>query len=101
MASSLACFYGRIPVFHVEAGLRSQLTEPWPEEFNRQLISLIADYHFAPTANAKLNLVRVGVPENKIDVTGNTAIDSLFILGLIHKMIVANKHAKDLFPFFH
>ena len=77
-ASALACFYSKIPVGHVEAGLRTHnLHSPFPEEFNRQAVDIISDYYFAPTENAKLNLIAEGKPEEKIYVTGNTAIDAL------------------------
>ena len=66
-ASALACFYSKIPVGHVEAGLRTHnLHSPFPEEFNRQAVDIISDYYFAPTENAKLNLIAEGKPEEKI-----------------------------------
>jgi UDP-N-acetylglucosamine 2-epimerase (non-hydrolysing) len=78
-AASLAAYYERIKVGHVEAGLRTgNIYSPWPEEANRKLTSSIANYHFAPTEGAKKNLLREGVPENDITVTGNTVIDALF-----------------------
>jgi UDP-N-acetylglucosamine 2-epimerase (non-hydrolysing) len=78
--AALAAFYRRIPVGHVEAGLRTwNKFGPFPEEINRRLISQIADIHFAPTQWAKGNLVKEGVPENKVIVTGNTGIDALQI----------------------
>ena len=77
-ASALASFYLRIPVGHVEAGLRTyDIYSPYPEEFNRQAVSIIAELNFAPTERAKENLVREGREENRIFVTGNTAIDAL------------------------
>ncbi|GMV83897.1 MAG: UDP-N-acetyl glucosamine 2-epimerase [Planctomycetota bacterium] len=80
LSATLAAFYRRIPVGHVEAGLRTgDLQAPWPEEANRVLTSRLAELHFAPTARAKANLLREGVPEAKIFVTGNTVIDALFI----------------------
>lgn len=76
--SSLACFYKQIPVGHVEAGLRTyNLYSPYPEEFNRQAVSIIAKYHFAPTETAKTNLIKEGKDPSTIYVTGNTAIDAL------------------------
>lgn len=76
--TSLACFYMRIPVGHVEAGLRTyNLYSPYPEEFNRQAVSIIAKYNFAPTERAKKNLLREGKKGETIYVTGNTAIDAL------------------------
>ena len=77
-AAALACFYLQIPVGHVEAGLRTyNLRSPFPEEFNRQGVGLLAAYHFAPTEMAKQNLLREGKKEESILVTGNTAIDAL------------------------
>jgi UDP-N-acetylglucosamine 2-epimerase (non-hydrolysing) len=76
--AALCAFYLSIPVFHVEAGLRSgSIRAPFPEEFNRRAISLVSDLHFAPTKEAEENLLREGVDEKNIVVTGNTAIDSL------------------------
>lgn len=77
-ATALACFYLQIPVGHVEAGLRTHnIYSPFPEEFNRQAVSLIAKYHFAPTALSRENLIKEGKPAAGIFVTGNTAIDAL------------------------
>lgn len=77
-ASALACFYLQIPVGHVEAGLRTyNLYSPYPEEFNRQGVGLIANYHFAPTKLAAQNLIGEGKKASDIYVTGNTAIDAL------------------------
>jgi len=78
VASSLTAFYNKIQVLHVEAGLRSNsIEEPYPEEINRQLITRIASYHFAPTLRAKMSLLKEGVSESRIFVTGNTVIDAL------------------------
>ena len=75
---ALAAFYNRIPVGHIEAGLRTwNINSPYPEEFNRQGVGLIAEYHFAPTEKAKQNLLNEGKTEESIFVTGNTAIDAL------------------------
>lgn len=77
-AASLACFYSGIPVGHVEAGLRTHdVFSPYPEEFNRRAVSLYSRYHFAPTENARQNLLREGVNPRSIHVTGNTVIDAL------------------------
>ena len=77
-AGALAAFYAQIPVGHVEAGLRTgNKYSPFPEEMNRKLTGALADYHFAPTAASKANLLRENVPEAKITVTGNTVIDAL------------------------
>lgn len=77
-ASALACFYQRIPVGHVEAGLRTyNLDSPWPEEFNRQVVDAISRWHFAPTREAKENLLKEGKDASIVFVTGNTGIDAL------------------------
>jgi UDP-N-acetylglucosamine 2-epimerase (non-hydrolysing) len=79
-ATALTAFYLHIPVGHVEAGLRTfNLQAPFPEEFNRQAISIIAEYHFSPTEIAKQNLIKENINQNQIFVTGNTAIDALKI----------------------
>ncbi|MEA4927893.1 MAG: UDP-N-acetylglucosamine 2-epimerase (non-hydrolyzing) [Candidatus Limiplasma sp.] len=76
--TSLACFYLQIPVGHVEAGLRTyNLHSPFPEEFNRQAVDLIAKFYFAPTEMSRQNLIREGKPQSAIYVTGNTVIDAL------------------------
>ncbi len=76
--TALACFYKQIPVGHVEAGLRTyNVYSPYPEEFNRQGVSLISSYNFAPTALAAANLIKEGKDEGSVFVTGNTAIDAL------------------------
>ncbi|MGV2691552.1 UDP-N-acetylglucosamine 2-epimerase (non-hydrolyzing) [Citrobacter braakii] len=78
IATSLAAFYQRIPVGHVEAGLRTgDLYSPWPEEANRTLTGRLAMYHFAPTENSRQNLLREAIPDDRIFVTGNTVIDAL------------------------
>lgn len=79
-AASLAAFYQKIAVGHVEAGLRTgNIYSPWPEEANRQLTTQITAYHFAPTQTSRANLLRENVSEEKIAVTGNTVIDALFL----------------------
>lgn len=76
--TALACFYLQIPVGHVEAGLRTHnIYSPYPEEFNRQAVSIISKYNFAPTKLAQQNLIREGKDPDSIYVTGNTAIDAL------------------------
>lgn len=76
--TALACFYKQIPVGHVEAGLRTyNIYSPYPEEFNRQAVSIISKYNFAPTELSKENLIREGKAEDSIYITGNTAIDAL------------------------
>ena len=76
--TALACFYMQIPVGHVEAGLRTyNIYSPYPEEFNRQAVSIISKYNFAPTELSKANLLKEGKDERSIYITGNTAIDAL------------------------
>lgn len=76
--TALACFYLQIPVGHVEAGLRTyNIYSPYPEEFNRQAVGIVAKYNFSPTELSKNNLLREGKDPESIYVTGNTAIDAL------------------------
>lgn len=78
MAASLAAFYRKIPVGHVEAGLRSgDPLQPWPEEINRRVTDVIADQFYAPTSQSRENLLRENVASSAIHVTGNTVIDAL------------------------
>ncbi|WP_288855353.1 UDP-N-acetylglucosamine 2-epimerase (non-hydrolyzing) [uncultured Pseudomonas sp.] len=80
-AASLAAYYHRIPVAHVEAGLRTgDIYSPWPEEGNRKLTGALANLHFAPTQTSQANLLREGVPEQNVLVTGNTVIDALMMV---------------------
>jgi UDP-N-acetylglucosamine 2-epimerase (non-hydrolysing) len=80
-ASALAAFYQQIAVGHIEAGLRTHnIYSPWPEELNRQITGRIAKYHFAPTLSSKRNLISEGIKEENILVTGNTVIDSLYMV---------------------
>ncbi|MDD2627573.1 MAG: UDP-N-acetylglucosamine 2-epimerase (non-hydrolyzing) [Clostridia bacterium] len=89
-SAALSAFYNQIPIGHVEAGLRTyNLKSPFPEEFNRQSIGLIADMHFAPTERAKEHLLKEGKDQNSIFVTGNTAIDAL-------KYTVKDNYQNDL-----
>jgi len=77
--TALAAFYQKIPVVHIEAGLRTHnMYSPWPEEINRQITSRIAAYNFAPTPLSRQNLLEEGIRENSISVTGNTVIDALY-----------------------
>ncbi|GAB6182716.1 non-hydrolyzing UDP-N-acetylglucosamine 2-epimerase [Thermodesulfovibrio hydrogeniphilus] len=81
MATSLAAFYNSVKVGHVEAGLRSHnILSPFPEELNRRITALVTQFHFAPTTNARDALLKEGIPEEKIFVTGNTVIDALFYI---------------------
>lgn len=76
--TALACYYLQIPIGHVEAGLRTyNIFSPFPEEFNRQAVSIIAKFNFAPTYLSKDNLIKEGKNPSSVFVTGNTAIDSL------------------------
>ncbi len=85
-SAALACFYKRIPVGHIEAGLRTyDLYSPYPEEFNRRAISIVASYNFAPTEWARENLIKEGFAEESVYVTGNTVIDAL-------KTTISNGH---------
>lgn len=77
-AAALSCFYEKVPIGHVEAGLRTyDLYSPYPEEFNRQVVDIASELYFAPTECAKRNLLQEGKKESSIYVTGNTAIDAL------------------------
>ncbi|WP_425431661.1 UDP-N-acetylglucosamine 2-epimerase [Geodermatophilus poikilotrophus] len=78
MCAALSAFYARVPVAYVEAGLRSgRPDDPFPEELNRRIISQIAFWHFSPTPVAAANLHTEGIPATRIEVTGNTVVDSL------------------------
>ena len=84
MATAMAAFYLKIPVGHVEAGLRTyNINSPFPEEFNRQITSRIATLHFAPTKISRQNLLDEKVPDSQIYITGNTVIDAL--LSIVEK----------------
>jgi UDP-N-acetylglucosamine 2-epimerase (non-hydrolysing) len=85
MAACLAAYYHKVPVGHVEAGLRTgNVYSPWPEEINRRWASAVARFHFAPTEEAKSNLLREGIDPASILVTGNTVIDAL--LGVVSRL---------------
>ena len=100
-SAALAAFYERIPVGHVEAGLRTgNVLSPWPEEANRKLTCTLTQWHFAPTDASKRNLLRENVAENSIVVTGNTVIDALYLV--IEKIRESKTLADSLaanFPF--
>jgi UDP-N-acetylglucosamine 2-epimerase (non-hydrolysing) len=87
LCAALAAFYRKIPIGHLEAGLRTwNLEAPWPEEANRVIASRLTTVHFAPTELSQQNLLREGVPESAIVVTGNTGIDALFLaLKKVHR----------------
>jgi UDP-N-acetylglucosamine 2-epimerase (non-hydrolysing) len=83
MTAALASFYQRIPVGHVEAGLRSfDRANPFPEEINRRIAGCLADFHFAPTERARRNLLAENIPDDRIFVTGNTVVDALNSISL-------------------
>ncbi len=92
-ATSLAAYYQKIKIGHVEAGLRTgNLYSPWPEEGNRRLTGILTDYHFSPTETSKQNLLNEGVDKSKIIVTGNTVIDAL---QLVVNKIDSNEHLRS------
>lgn len=109
MTVSLACFYHRIPIGHVEAGLRTwDMYNPFPEEANRVITGKLAKWHFAPTLSAKENLLKEGVSEQDIVVTGNTVIDALLMTAAKdvvldmpipenQKMILITSHRRENF----
>jgi len=100
MAASLAAFYMQIPVGHVEAGLRTHdIYSPFPEEVNRQLTGRIATHHFAPTEQARSNLLAEGVAEDRIVVTGNTVIDALLSVVEKARMVPFSDKLQDQLPF--
>lgn len=101
MASAMVAFYEKIPVAHVEAGLRTgDMHSPWPEEMNRRVVSVFADMHFAPTSMAKSNLINEGVNGEQVFVTGNTIIDSiLMVKEKLHLNRDIEKQFGDMFSF--
>jgi UDP-N-acetylglucosamine 2-epimerase (non-hydrolysing) len=101
LGASLAAYYQRVKVAHVEAGLRTHnLYSPWPEEANRQITARLTGLHFAPTKQAKVNLLQEGVEANTIHVTGNTVIDALInVSQRIDQDAVLRQRLADQFPF--
>lgn len=101
LATSLACFYKKIPVAHVEAGLRSHdPRQPWPEEMNRRVTDVIADVFFAPTASSKKNLLAENVDPARVYVTGNTVIDALHAtVKAIESKPELSRSLREKFPF--
>ena len=92
-ATSLAAYYQKIKIGHVEAGLRTgNLYSPWPEEGNRRLTGVLTDYHFSPTSTSKGNLLNEGVSESTVYITGNTVIDAL---QLVVNKIDSNEHLRS------
>jgi len=106
LATSLSAFYQKIPVAHVEAGLRTgDLYSPWPEEANRKLTGVLAKYHFAPTEMSRENLMKEGIVSSRIFVTGNTVIDALlWVLQKIEKRPQLKQQLKNkidhVYPYF-
>ena len=100
-AAALAAFYKKIPVAHVEAGLRTgDIYAPWPEEMNRKLADGLADLYFAPTASARRNLLGEGVDPERIVVTGNTVIDALLhVVGMVRENAGMGREFDARFPF--
>ncbi|WP_295799692.1 non-hydrolyzing UDP-N-acetylglucosamine 2-epimerase [uncultured Microbulbifer sp.] len=101
LAAALSAHYCKIPVAHVEAGLRTgDIYSPWPEEMNRRLTSSIAEVHFAPTSLSRQNLLNESVPEEQITVTGNTIIDALIdVVRKIETDDVLSANLEHQFPF--
>lgn len=101
LATALAAYYARVPVAHVEAGLRTgNLYAPWPEEANRRLVAPLAALHFAPTGRARDNLLAEGVAPGAIHVTGNTVIDALLeVAGRIEGDAALRGELEGRFPF--
>ena len=97
LAASLASYNLRLPVFHVEAGLRSHdLNNPFPEEMNRKLVSQLASFHFAPTERAVENLVTEGIKKEKVFQVGNTIVDVVTEVIKNHAQEITNRHEKFL-----
>jgi UDP-N-acetylglucosamine 2-epimerase (non-hydrolysing) len=101
MATSLAAYYQKIDVGHVEAGLRTgNIYSPWPEEMNRRLASAITRYHFAPTERSRQNLLKEGVDNKAIFVTGNTVIDALLeVVVKVRTDALLQQQMKEKFSF--
>jgi UDP-N-acetylglucosamine 2-epimerase (non-hydrolysing) len=101
MAAAMAGFYAKVPVGHVEAGLRTNdIYSPWPEEMNRRIVGRLATIHFAPTVLARSNLVNEGVATDTIHVTGNTVIDALFdVINRLENDHALNAELENRFSF--
>ena len=95
MAAAMAAFYQKIPVGHVEAGLRTgDIYSPWPEEMNRRVVSVYTNMHFSPTQKARENLINENIDDDKIFVTGNTIIDSIL---MVKEKLRSNKEIEQQF----
>lgn len=101
LAASLGAYFHKIPVGHVEAGLRTgNIYAPWPEEVNRRVCGIVTRWHFAPTERARENLLKEGVPDDAIEVTGNTVIDALkHVVALIEQDRDVRKRLESRFAF--
>jgi UDP-N-acetylglucosamine 2-epimerase (hydrolysing) len=101
LAASIAAFYHRIPVGHVEAGLRTgQMYSPWPEEMNRRVTDAVSTWFFAPTSESRTNLLREGIDPSQIVMTGNTVIDALLrVVGKLKEDTALRSRLEAEFPF--
>ncbi len=101
LSTALAAFYAKVPVGHVEAGLRTgDMHAPWPEEMNRRLTAPLANLHFAPTAQSRENLLREGIRADSVHVTGNTVIDALLAVdSRLRTEPTLSARMQELFPF--
>lgn len=101
LAASLAAYYEKIAVGHVEAGLRTgNIYSPWPEEINRRIVGAISNRHFAPTEKAKINLLNEGVDDKSVVITGNTVIDALqWVVARLSEDSVLQNTMSDLFDY--
>ena len=101
LSASIAGFYEKVRVGHVEAGLRTyDMTRPWPEEMHRRVVGAVSSLHFAPTAAARDHLLREGVADERIEVTGNTAIDALLgVVALLRDRPEIKRSVESRFPF--
>ena len=102
LSGALAAHYARVPVGHVESGLRTgDMYAPWPEEMNRRLTDALSDRHYAPTEGARQNLLTEGLPDTGIRVTGNTGIDALqYVAGRLQMESGLEERARELLPQF-
>jgi UDP-N-acetylglucosamine 2-epimerase (non-hydrolysing) len=101
LATALAAFYAKVPVGHVEAGLRTgNIHSPWPEEANRKLTAPLTELHFSPTTRSRDNLLAEGMPDRRVHVTGNTVIDALLeVVQRIRDDAALSSSLAELFPF--